>query len=127
MSPVLGSARARFFTRCLALSLTIALTACSNDPAELPESVVVPVGPSGGTVKAKGVSLVIPEGALDKETLISAEKVDMDKIELPKDAKGVSAVYEFGPKGTKFNKGVQVQFDTEKDEPEAKVYFTKEG
>ena len=59
--------------------------------------------------------------------MITAKKVDMDKVELPTDAKGVSAVYEFGPKGTKFNKEVQVQFDTDKDEPEAKVYFTKEG
>ncbi|MFT3926355.1 MAG: hypothetical protein QM778_27665 [Myxococcales bacterium] len=94
----------------------------------LPDEVRVIVGEKGGMVQGKGVSLEIPAGALDKDVMISAKKIDTDKVTLPAEAKDlVSGVYEFGPKGTTFNKEVTVKIDTDKDEPQAKVFFTKEG
>ena len=53
------------FTRRLALVVSCALVACrrimlNTDTEDLPEEIVVQVGEKGGTVKAKGVSLVIP-------------------------------------------------------------------
>lgn len=123
--------------RCLALVVSCAgFVACSSDDPdsdgegleELPEEVTVKVGSEGGVVKAKGVSLQIPEGALDKDVMISAKKVDVAKVMLPEQTKErLSAVYEFGPKGTTFKKDVTVQFDTEKEDPKAKVFFTKEN
>ncbi|MFT3926356.1 MAG: hypothetical protein QM778_27670 [Myxococcales bacterium] len=118
--------------RCLALLLSCAgVVACSDDPnqdSELPDAVVVQVGKGGGVVQANGVSLEIPEGALDKDVMISAKKIDTDKVSLPDSAKDVvSDVYEFGPKGTKFMKDVTVKIDTDKATSGAKMFFTKEG
>lgn len=118
--------------RCLwLLSALCSLIACSDDaakPAEgdLPKHVSVQVGTKGGTLKASGgLTLEIPEGALDKNVKISATNVGLTA---PKEiqAKQVSDLYEFGPEGTKFNKDVKITFHTAKEEQRAEVYFTKE-
>ncbi|MFT3924610.1 MAG: hypothetical protein QM778_18870 [Myxococcales bacterium] len=118
---------------CLALSFSM-LAACSEDSAshgsDLPDAVSIEIDEKGGTLVAKGVTLVIPEGALDKKTMISAKKLDEAMVaESTKDVQAVqvSPVYEFGPKGLAFKKEIDVKFDTEKPEPAAKVYFTKQG
>jgi hypothetical protein len=97
----------------------------AEDAGELPSEVQVLVGKAGGTVKAKGVSLEIPEGALDKDVMIHA-KVSDDVGDLPSKVKRESDLVEFGPAGTKFNKDVTVTFALNKQEPRAVVYFTKE-
>lgn len=91
----------------------------------LPDEVSVVVGRTGGIVKAKGVSLEIPEGALDKDVTITAKKTQETKRIAG--VKPVSNAYEFGPKGTTFKKDVKLSLELKKPEPEAKVYFTKEG
>jgi hypothetical protein len=92
---------------------------------DLPSQVSVQVGAKGGTLKASGMTLEIPEGALDKNVKISAKNAGQTA---PKEvqAKQVSDLYEFGPDGTKFNKEVKITFHTEKEEQRAEVYFTKE-
>jgi hypothetical protein len=116
------------FTRTLALFAIFALLACSDaephEPDELPEQVAVVIGAKGGRVAAKGVTLEIPPGALDKELTITVKKTD--KAVAPA-VKKLSSVYEFGPEGTAFTKDVKVAFDLEKPEAKAVVYFTKKG
>ncbi len=128
--PIASWARcARVFHLSLWLSAS-ALSACSdgehsNQGEELSDSVSFTVGKDGATVKAKGVSLVIPEGALDKEVTITAKSTDKA---VPQGKEAISQVYEFGPAGTKFKKDVDVIFNTDKPEhaDKAAVYFTKE-
>jgi hypothetical protein len=120
------------FVRCSLLSLALfATNACSDDTAaprdeNLPARVSIQVGTKGGTLKASGgLTLEIPEGALDKNVKISATNAGQTA---PKEiqAKQVSDLYEFGPEGTKFNKDVKIVFHTAKEEQRAEVYFTKE-
>jgi ZU5 domain len=101
---------------------------CSDDPAaprQLPDDVSAPVGEKGGTLKASGLTLEIPAGALDKEVRISVTNAGQSA---PKElrAEQLSDVYEFGPEGTKFDKEVKVTFQAKTDDPKAAVYFTKE-
>jgi ZU5 domain len=120
------------FAHCSLLSLALfASNACSDDAAspadeDLPAHVSIQVGTKGGTLKASGgLTLEIPEGALDKNVKISATNAGQTA---PKEiqAKQVSDLYEFGPEGTKFNKDVKIVFHTAKEEQRAEVYFTKE-
>jgi hypothetical protein len=120
---------ARFTCFCaLALALGGA-PACSDDASgttqqNLPEDVSARVGEKGGTLKAKGVTLEIPAGALDKDVKISVTNAGQSA---PKElrAEQLSDVYEFGPAGTTFNKDVEVTFHAKTDDPKAAVYFTK--
>lgn len=108
------------------LALMLA-TACSDEApesTELPDEVSVVIGKKGGQVQAKGISLDIPEGALDKDVTITAKSTDKAA---PANTKPISKVYEFGPAGTKFAKEIGIRFDTEKEDPKAVVYFTKES
>jgi hypothetical protein len=112
------------------LLVLFGVLACSDDEPrgagnELPRNASVQVGSKGGTLKTSGMTLEIPEGALDKSVKISATNVGKSA---PREiqAQQVSDVYEFGPEGTKFNKDVKVTFHTSKHEPRAEVYFTKE-
>jgi hypothetical protein len=114
----------------VALALTTgALTACSGSPdssgEELPQDVSVPVGGKGGIVKTSGVTLDIPEGALDKTLQISAKNIGQTA---PKElnTKQLSDVYEFGPEGTKFQKDVTITFPNKSMNEKAEVYFTTE-
>ncbi len=121
---------------CALLMFTAGLHACGSDgdgdstleveDEDLPKEASVKIGSKGGTVKARGVTLEIPEGALEKEVLISAKNLGKSKPSSVK-AKQVSDRYEFGPEGTKFNKSVTVSFKTEESNAKAKVYFTKEN
>jgi hypothetical protein len=95
------------------------------DAGELPTVVRKLVGSAGGTLQAKGVSLDIPAGALDKDVMILA-KVSEDVADVPATVKRESELVEFGPAGTKFKKDVTVTFTLTKQEPRAVVYFTKE-
>src|SRR5262249_31952884 len=78
-------------------------------------------------LEAKGVTIEIPAGALSKMVMITATKVAIDKEAKDTNSKVVSDVYKFGPEGTKFDKDVKVSFATDKEEPDAVVYFTKEN
>lgn len=122
--------------RSIRLVRAFALMACvvvgaacteAEDPEtqELPDEVSVVIGKEGGTVRAKGVTLEIPAGALDKQVTITAKKAKDQKVQAG--VKPVSDVYEFGPKGTTFQKDVKLSIGTTKQEPQAKVYFTKKG
>lgn len=114
----------------LALALAGAL-ACSEDAPgsapgeELPAEVSAQVGEKGGTLKAAGMTLEIPAGALDKNVKITVANAGQSA---PKElrAEQLSDVYEFGPAGTKFDKDVKVSFEAKADDPKASVYFTKE-
>ncbi len=106
------------------------IVGCSSDDAsnaeeELPDEVAVVVGKEGGKVAAKGVTIDIPAGALDKAVTITAKPAS--KAKTPEKVKPLSKVYEFGPKGTVFKKDITVSFATEKEAPSAAVYFTKEN
>jgi len=109
--------------------MLLACVACASDdkaPSGLLEGkddVQVLIGKAGGIVKGKGVTLEIPAGALEKDVMIHAQVVEKDP---PIGVMPVTKIYEFGPKGTKFAKDVKVSFQTEREEPAAKVYFTKE-
>jgi hypothetical protein len=120
------------FTCCCALALALAgVPACSDDSPsstpeqDLPTNVSVQVGQKGGTLKAKGMTLEIPEGALDKNVKVSISNAGQSA---PKDvrAKQLSDVYEFGPSGTTFTKEVKITFEAESEDERAEVYFTKE-
>jgi hypothetical protein len=92
---------------------------------DLPANVSAQIGVKGGTLKAKGMTLEIPEGALDKQVMISAKNRGMTAPAAAK-AKQLSDLYEFEPAGTKFKKDVKITFRGEKADPNAVVYFTKE-
>ncbi len=92
--------------------------------SDLPDEVEVVVGKKGAVVRVKGVALGIPAGALDKEVAISIKNVG--KQIAGTKATALTDVYEFGPKGTTFQKDVEVSFAVEKEEPQARVFFTKQ-
>lgn len=96
-----------------------------EEESELPDEVSVLVGKSGGHVRAKGASLDIPAGALDKDVMLSVKNIGKSKVGVK--TKAVSDVFEFGPKGTKFLKDIEVSFETKQPESKAQVYFTKEA
>jgi hypothetical protein len=121
---------ARFVVPSALLLALFSMLACSDDTPkptaeDLPTHVSIQVGTKGGTLKASGMTLEIPEGALDKNVKISATNAGQTA---PKEvqAKQVSDLYEFGPEGTKFNKDVKIVFHTAKEEQRAEVYFTTE-
>jgi hypothetical protein len=112
----------------IALAMTFACSEGSDadDPGALPSEVSVKVGPAGAVVKAQGLSLDIPAGALDVDVMITAKSKGKDAGNSK--ATPTSDVYEFGPAGTKFKKDVKVSFDTDKpgDAEKSSVFFTKE-
>jgi hypothetical protein len=119
-------------TRNCALMFALSLgAACSGSDSsgsnqeDLPADVSIRVGQKGGTLKASGMTLEIPAGALVSNIEISAKNAGHSA---PKDIKAaqVSDLFEFGPAGTKFIKDVKITFHTEKSEPRGEVYFTKE-
>ncbi len=115
--------------RC-ALLLLFMFTACSedgpSDDSSLPDDVSAEIGKEGGTLKSKGITLMIPKDALDAPVTITITDKGLSAPGTLK-VKQVSNVHEFGPKGTKFKKEVQVTFHTDKDDAQAVVYFTKEN
>jgi ZU5 domain len=121
------------FACCYAVVAALAvvgLPACSDSPRsaqeELPEDVSAPVGAKGGQLRAAGVTLDIPEGALEKTLKITATNVGKSAPSELR-TKQVSDTYEFGPEGTTFNKDVTVTFLNKTMDEHAEVYFTKEG
>jgi hypothetical protein len=121
------------FARCCLVVVALALSgvpACSGSPSsaseDLPEDVSATVGAKGGKLKAAGVTLDIPEGALSKEVKVTATNVGKTAPNELR-TKQVSDTYEFGPEGTKFNKDVTVTFPNKTKESRVEVYFTKEG
>jgi hypothetical protein len=57
---------------------------------------------SGGTIQAARMSLTVPQGALEEETTITYEKIDVPE---GKDSiVPLQAAYKFGPEGLQFNK-----------------------
>jgi hypothetical protein len=121
------------FARCYVVAVALALSgvaACSDSPSseheELPDDVSAIVGPKGGKLRASGVALEIPEGALNKNIKVTATNVGKTApAELR--TKQVSDTYEFGPEGTKFDKDVIVSFPNNTKDERVEVYFTKEG
>jgi hypothetical protein len=121
---------ARFTCFCALVLALGGASACSDDAPgttqqNLPDDVSAQVGEKGGTLNAKGLTLEIPAGALEKDVKISVTNAGQSA---PKElrAEQLSDVYEFGPEGTKFNKDVEVTFHAKTDDPKAAVYFTKE-
>jgi hypothetical protein len=121
---------ARFTCFCALVLALGGAPACSDDAPgtaqqDLPDEVSARVGEKGGTLNAKGLTLEIPAGALDKDVKISVTNAGQSA---PKElrAEQLSDVYEFGPAGTTFNKDVEVTFHAKTDDPKAAVYFTKE-
>lgn len=117
--------------RCslLVFALALCATACSDSPAksaELPDDVSATVGAKGGTLKASGVTLDIPEGALNKDLKLTATNLGKSAPDELR-TRQVSDTYEFGPEGTKFNKDVTVSFPNKSQDEHVEVYFTKEG
>lgn len=98
-----------------------------DEADELPVDVSVKVGAAGGTVKAKGVTLEIPAGALGKDVVITTKNRGKTAPSKKLGVKQVSDLYEFGPKGTTFSKEVTVSFGIGKSDDKAVVYFTKEN
>jgi hypothetical protein len=125
MSPV-RFARFCVFAAALALG---GVPACSDLPSssqdELPDDVSAQVGNKGARLLASGVTLDIPEGALDKNIKISATNLGKTAPTEVR-TKQLTDTYEFGPPGTKFKKDVSVTFVNKTNEPRAEVYFTKE-
>lgn len=121
--------RARIARVCAPL-VFLAWIACSDEggsgSSELPDSVSAVVGVKGGVLKAKGLTLEIPEGALDKTVRLSIENKGKSAPASLK-TKQLSDTYEFGPEGTKFKKQVGITFQVKEVDPKAVVYFTKEG
>jgi hypothetical protein len=131
--PARARTRALRLAHCHAVALAFVLAgaaACSDPPGstreELPEDVSAQVGVKGGQLRAAGVTLEIPAGALEKTLKITATNVGKTApSELH--TKQLSDTYEFGPEGTKFNKDVTVTFPNKTMNTRAEVYFTKEG
>jgi hypothetical protein len=119
--------------QCQVLAALLALSsllACSDSPSaaheELPDDVSATVGAKGGILKASGVTLDIPEGALNKNIKVTATNVGKSAPDVLR-TRQLSDTYEFGPEGTKFNKDVTVSFPNKTLQERVEVYFTKEG
>ena len=108
----------------LAAVLLLAIMACSgggNDAATSGSSAInsrnevsATITASGGTVESTDpeskmfhAKIVIPQGALDKDTVISLIKIDQ-AVALPDDTIEGGVVIEFGPDGTVFNKNIVI-------------------
>lgn len=125
-----GMGLVRHMRRVALLALCTVMACSSGDdgdtPSETPEEVSVEIGEQGGTLKVKGATLAIPEGALDEQVVLTAKNRGKSAEPPAKVKKQVSDLVEFGPEGTTFKKDVELSFDLDSEEPKAKVYFTRE-
>lgn len=102
--------------RVTAIALIASLVACSQDDqvAFQPEpaaEVTKEIGPEGGTISTSaGLSVHIPEGALDAPTTITLKPVADRTPGGPFHGTIIPGTgYELGPKGLRFSKPVQVE------------------
>ncbi len=102
----------RSFSTVLATS--VLLTACGGGAPPPPPPVTVTIGAAGGTVNGpSGATVVIPAGALAKDTPIGIAQSDAGAPALPAGATTLGAMFAFTPHGTVFAKPVTmtVPFD----------------
>lgn len=94
-------------------------------PPAAPTAVMVTVGPAGGQVRASGLVLSIPAGALPSMTAVTVAEAETGE-ELT--AEPVTHVYQFGPPGLLFATPVPVTMELVREpapgEPEPAIYWT---
>ncbi len=108
--------------------LVVGLVGCGSGDSSAPAHGEALIGPSGGELAlAGGLVVTIPPGALAEELRLT---VDETAASLPDDLAAESAVYEFGPAGTRFAVPVRVRMPftaSGDDAGESSVYWTVDG
>jgi len=110
------------------LSLTCAAVEACGDAADqgAPGSddagATASIGPSGGTVRARGVTLTIPSGALSSDVSIS---ITEDPAGIPSGYHGLTPLYRFSPQGLTFAVPSTVQFTASAADTTAHVYWSQ--
>jgi len=89
-----------------------------------PSAVSKPLGNAGGTIAVKGVSLVVPAGALDHDVELTI-KVTASSDQL--DVTPVSSVFSFEPSGLQFAIPATVVFDHDEADDEVVIAWSKPG
>ena len=83
-------------------SACLVLTGCGGRASD-PASSRPRIGPAGGTVaEASGAQVVIPQGALTRDTEIAVTQTGAGAPALPADITAVGPIYAFTPHGTSF-------------------------
>lgn len=101
------------------LSFSVALICCSpggeshgpsdpTAPTQLPSAATVSVGPDGGVLRVRGLTLEIPVGALPSAIDISIEAIDSRP---PQGVRALTSVYRFAPDGLNFEAPATATFD----------------
>lgn len=132
-----------FFILSTLLLAFVLFVQCDKDDPASPEPVKTPsedymvydngsgtIGKAGGEVKItssssliNGAKVIIPEGALDKNTTITIKEGTISKIQLPEE---VGKIIELEPSGTTFKSPIKVVLPYNKkvdDASEFGVYY----
>ena len=103
----------------LSSALVVSLMACDGSGGTGPRT----IGAQGGTVRADGVTLDVPAGALDRDVEIAVVPVA-----LPSGYRGIGPdAFRFEPAGLRFEMPVTVRFDGSSAAAGATVFWSRES
>ena len=99
----------------LLLIIPLLFISCSKDAEDLPPDIVlegVTVGVNGGEVTSEDgiVKLIIPSGALNSDTQINIEKVNVSSP-VSQGVTSIGDTYKFSPSGLVFNSPIEVKLN----------------